>query len=318
MIITAFCSFFIKFSSEFFLINLFRVLIVIGHLGMEFVRAKTKRYFRMWKSICGRVCFLYMLINLWNIVTMLALGRMRLPWFNFTLLGYICPSHLRTTSQHVWRYLLLILQHLSFYKLLGINAILLTTIKLIIILWIILSRRAPYPFLPPWSRPATLPPSKPLIPYRIRVHTLRIPASRISTTSRSLPSLTRLPICPATLRACSSHLSISSLSRELVIIRATEGALKVGVALRPAVLVVQCRRRPLLPTYLLHLALAEQLGIFDQLVAEVRRLVAVDQGVAMHALLGEDGAYLQMQFALVAEALHLLGEQFLVFEGLEV
>ena len=69
---------------------------------------------------------------------------------------------------------------------------------------------------------------------------------------------------------------------------------------------------------LLHLPLAQELGVLDQLVAEVRALVAEDKGVAVHALLAHHSTDLQVQFALVAQALHLLREQLLVLEVLQL
>lgn len=61
-----------------------------------------------------------------------------------------------------------------------------------------------------------------------------------------------------------------------------------------------------LPSYLIHLPLAEQLGILDQLEAELAALLPEDQGVSVLVQLTHDGADLEVQLALVAERLHLL------------
>ena len=71
-----------------------------------------------------------------------------------------------------------------------------------------------------------------------------------------------------------------------------------------------------LSSYLLHLPLAEKLGVLYQLIAKVGALVAKYEGVPMEALLAHDSAYLQMQLALVPETLHLLGQELFVFEVL--
>jgi len=71
-----------------------------------------------------------------------------------------------------------------------------------------------------------------------------------------------------------------------------------------------------LSSYLLHLPLAEKLGVLYQLIAKVGALVAKYEGVPMEALLAHDSAYLQMQLALIPETLHLLGQELFIFEVL--
>lgn len=51
---------------------------------------------------------------------------------------------------------------------------------------------------------------------------------------------------------------------------------------------------------LMHLALAQQLSVLDELSAQLGGQVAVPQRLTMLILLGHDGAQLQVQFTLVA------------------
>ena len=118
----------------------------------------------------------------------------------------------------------------------------------------------------------------------------------------------RLPFghwVPTRLR--SSHLSIHSILIRFGIIVIT---LFIDIFLRVIIQELS------LSSYLLHLPLAEKLGVLYQLVAKMGALVAKYEGIPMEALLAHDSAYLQMQLALVPETLHLLGQELFVFEVL--
>ena len=67
-----------------------------------------------------------------------------------------------------------------------------------------------------------------------------------------------------------------------------------------------------LPSYLVHLSLAEELSVLDELKARRRALLAEDQGVPVLVQLAHDGAYLEVKLALVTEGLHLLGQDLLI------
>lgn len=118
----------------------------------------------------------------------------------------------------------------------------------------------------------------------------------------------RLPFghwVPTRLR--SSHLSIHS-----VLIRVGIIVITLFIDIFLGVIIQELS----LSSYLLHLPLAEKLGVLYQLIAKMGALVAKYEGVPMEALLAHDSAYLQMQLALIPETLHLLGQELFIFEVL--
>lgn len=67
-----------------------------------------------------------------------------------------------------------------------------------------------------------------------------------------------------------------------------------------------------LPAYLVHLSLAEELSVLDELEARRGALLAEDQGVPVLVQLAHDGAYLEVKLALVTKGLHLLGQNLFI------
>lgn len=61
-----------------------------------------------------------------------------------------------------------------------------------------------------------------------------------------------------------------------------------------------------LSPYLVHLPFAQELGVLDQLEAELAALLPEDKSISMLVQLAHDRADLEVQLALVAERLHLL------------